>query len=105
MENEKSSEGQENRDEGQVRKNVQLPVVLKLKKPLITDEGEITELKITREPVARDWLGFNISAPDVLSFMKVGSSLTGVSLPYLKQLTTRDMLRLQEAVADFLVTD
>lgn len=100
-------ENQENREAAGAQEEIikKLPVIIKLKKPIATEDGVVEELKITREPQAGDWFGFNIQAPDVLSFMKVASNLTGVALPYLKKLCTSDMLKVQEKVADFLASD
>lgn len=80
----------------------EFPIIIPLSKPLEHGNEEITELKIAREPVWKDWFGIQIAKLSFDDLCLVSSRLTNVPVPVLRTLPMGDAMRLQEVVSAFL---
>jgi len=81
---------------------IKFPIKIKLSKPIVTDEGALSEIVVKREPLAKDWIGFSMTNPDPLMFVRVLANTAEIPFVFLKKVTTKDMFKIQEVVADFL---
>jgi hypothetical protein len=80
---------------------VKLPYTIKLKRPVQTSEGEISEIVLKREPTGGDWSGFNMANPTIGDFQRVGAKLAGLPLPDIKRIDTKATVELVEVVSRF----
>ena len=84
--------------------------ILKLKKPLTDGSGKaITELKIT-EPTAEHLINFGFPVtpdgkPDVKAAFNILEAVTGVQLPYLRQMGWADTLNAIAEITSYLGVD
>lgn len=78
------------------------PIVIKLKKPLIHGDKEITEIKINREPVAGDLRDLNLSGITFGDVMQVLSRISDCPLPVLNKLGMKDVSTIIPKMTDFL---
>ncbi len=79
-----------------------LPIKIKLAKPIATDEGEITELILKREPTGGDWGPFNVQNPTISDFQRVASKISDIPLPFIKKMDTKATFAMVQAISDFL---
>lgn len=80
---------------------MQLPITIKLQKPVRHGEDEVTELKITRPMVAGDLRGIKVTVLTFDDLLQVGSRLTGYPPPVLAQLSVPDFTRLNGVLMAF----
>lgn len=78
-----------------------LPITIKLEKPVHHGEEEVRELKITRPMVAGDLRGIKVTALTFDDLALVGSRLTGYPPSVLAHLSIPDFTRLNNVVTDF----
>lgn len=80
---------------------MQLPVIIKLTRPVKHGEDDVTELKITRPMVAGDLRGIKVTEMTFDDLLLVGSRLTGYPPSVLAQLSVPDFTRLNGVVMAF----
>ena len=81
---------------------MEFPIIIKLDKPLKHGDEEITELKITREPVAGDLRDMNLSGITFGDVMQVLSRISDCPLPILNKLGMKDLSKATPIMTDFL---
>jgi hypothetical protein len=77
------------------------PIRISLKKPLTHGNETITDLVIGREMVAGDLRGIEIRRLIHDDVMEIGSRLTGVPTPVLRNMSLHDYGKLSEAITVF----
>lgn len=80
---------------------MEIPVVIKLNKPLKHGDKEIEQLVIEREMVAGDLRGVIINALKFDDIFLVASRLTGVPASVITQMSMPDTMRLQAVIDGF----
>lgn len=81
---------------------MEFPIIIKLKKPLMHGDEEITELKITREPVAGDLAETEEGKMLVGDTLRVLSHIANLPLSVVSQLKLADMRQVNVVMGSFL---
>lgn len=81
---------------------MEFPIVIKLKKPLMHGDEQITELKIMREPVAGDLAETSEGQVCVGDTLRVLSRITSLPLSVVNQLKLTDLGQVNAVMGDFL---
>jgi hypothetical protein len=84
---------------------MELPVTIKLKRPIYEGSREITELVFNREPEAADLYDIEYSgnSSNIRETIKLASRLTGEPFPILGKLKMVDLKDVNKVVSDFLL--
>ena len=78
-----------------------LPITIKLQKPVKHGEEEVKELKITREMVAGDLRGIKVAAFTFDDLALIMSRLTGYPPSVLSKISMPDFMRINALVMSF----
>lgn len=62
----------------------------------------ITEIKLTRRPIAKDFLRMKVNSQEIGEFMEVFANCAGLSMATIEKLDGKDMFKAQEIVSGFL---
>lgn len=80
---------------------MELPVIVKLAKPVMHGEEEVRELKITRPVTAKDFRGITVEKLTFDDLILLGSRLTGYPPSVIGQLSIPDFTRLNNVLTAF----
>lgn len=81
---------------------MELPIIIKLKHPLMHGDEKVTELKITREPVAGDLAETAEGQMLIGDTLRVLSRIANLPLSVVNQLKLTDLRRVNVVLGGFL---
>lgn len=77
------------------------PKIIKLRKPLLHGDKEVSDLRFEREMVSGDLRGIPVTRLDHDHVYTMASRLCGVPVPVLAELSMPDYLEVSDYVTDF----